>query len=110
MIYIDKGNAAFRRTRNSEYIDKSGLIAVINQTLFTRQKFTCVTRSRRFGKSMAVELKYNDTVNTALDQIQRRQYPRKVAEYTGDILLVAVSFDRKTKEHQCRIERLKIED
>ena len=46
-IYIDKGNGVFSRTRNSEYVDKSGLIAVINNTLFTRQKFTCVTRSRR---------------------------------------------------------------
>ena len=55
-IYIDKGNAAFRQSRNSEYIDKSGLIAVVNRTLFTRQKFTCVTRCRRFGKSMAAEM------------------------------------------------------
>jgi len=56
MIYIDKGNGAFRQTRKSEYIDKSGLIAVVNQTLFTRQSFTCLTRSRRFGKSMAAEM------------------------------------------------------
>ena len=56
MIYIDKGNAAFRQSRNSEYIDKSGLIAVVNKTLFTEQKFTCVTRCRRFGKSMAAKM------------------------------------------------------
>ena len=55
-IYINKGNVLFRQTRNSEYIDKSGLIAVVNQTLFTRQRYTCVTRSRRFGKSMAAEM------------------------------------------------------
>ena len=55
-IYIDKGNAAFRQSRNSEYIDKSGLIAVVNRTLFTEQKFTCVTRCRRFGKSMAAKM------------------------------------------------------
>ena len=55
-IYIDKGNAAFRQSRNSEYIDKSGLIEVVNRTLFTRQKFTCVTRCRRFGKSMAAKM------------------------------------------------------
>ena len=55
-IYIDKGNGLFRQVRNSEYVDKSGLIAVINQTLFTEQKFTCVTRSRRFGKSMAAKM------------------------------------------------------
>jgi hypothetical protein len=55
-IYINKGNVLFRQSRNSEYIDKSGLIAVVNQTLFTRQRYTCVTRSRRFGKSMAAEM------------------------------------------------------
>ena len=56
MFYIDKGNGAFRQTRKSEYIDKSGLIAVVNQTLFTEHKFTCVTRCRRFGKSMAAKM------------------------------------------------------
>lgn len=55
-IYIDKGNEGFRSTRNSEYVDKSGLIAVVNSTLFTRQRFSCVTRSRRFGKTMAAEM------------------------------------------------------
>ena len=55
-IYIDKGNGGFAKTRMSEYIDKSGLIGVINRTLNTRQQFTCVTRSRRFGKSMAAEM------------------------------------------------------
>jgi len=55
-IFINKGNLGFRQTRKSEYIDKSGLIGVVNQTLFTRQKFTCVTRCRRFGKSMAAEM------------------------------------------------------
>ena len=52
-IYINKGYGGFRQTRNSEYIDKSGLIAVVNKTLFTDYKFSCVTRCRRFGKSMA---------------------------------------------------------
>lgn len=55
-IYINKGNIGFRQARNSEYVDKSGLIGIVNKTLFTRQKFTCVTRSRRFGKSMAAEM------------------------------------------------------
>lgn len=55
-IYINKGNGGFRQIRNSEYVDKSGLITVVNKTLFTRMKFTCVTRSRRFGKSMAAEM------------------------------------------------------
>ena len=55
-IYINKGNEGFRSTRNSEYVDKSGLIAIVNATLFTRQRFSCITRSRRFGKTMAAEM------------------------------------------------------
>jgi len=55
-IYINKGNAAFRQSRNSEYVDKSGLIGIVNRKLFTEQKYTCVTRSRRFGKSMAAKM------------------------------------------------------
>ena len=55
-MYINKGNSSFRMTRNSEYVDKSGLISVINTTLFTRMRFSCVSRCRRFGKSMAAEM------------------------------------------------------
>ena len=51
--YINIGNAGFQRARNSEYVDKSGLIAVINSTINTEQSFSCVSRCRRFGKSLA---------------------------------------------------------
>ncbi len=54
--YINIGNAGFQRIRRSEYIDKSGLIAVVNKTLFTEQSLSCVTRCRRFGKSMAAKM------------------------------------------------------
>ncbi len=55
-VYINIGNAGFQRVRNSEYVDKSGLIAVVNSTLFTERGFSCVTRSRRFGKSVAAKM------------------------------------------------------
>ena len=55
-ILIHRGNVDFREALNSEYVDKTGLIAVVNSTLFTRQKFSCVTRCRRFGKSMAAQM------------------------------------------------------
>lgn len=54
--YINVGNEGFRRIRNSEYVDKSGLIPVVNRTLFTEQSFSCVSRCRRFGKSMAAKM------------------------------------------------------
>lgn len=55
-MYINKGNNGFRMIRNSEYVDKSGLINVINRTLFTEWRFSCITRCRRFGKSMAAKM------------------------------------------------------
>ncbi len=55
-IIVNRGNYDFREALNSEYVDKTGLIAVVNSTLFTRQKFSCVTRCRRFGKSMAAQM------------------------------------------------------
>lgn len=55
-IYINKGNEGFQSCRNSEYVDKSPLIAIVNKTLFTEQRFSCVTRCRRFGKTMAAKM------------------------------------------------------
>ncbi|MBR6980250.1 MAG: AAA family ATPase [Prevotella sp.] len=54
--YINLGNAGFQRIRNSEYVDKTALIASVNKTLFTENCFSCVTRCRRFGKSMAAKM------------------------------------------------------
>ena len=56
--YINIGNAGFQSARNGEYVDKSGLIEVVNGTLFTERRFGCVTRCRRFGKSMAAKMLY----------------------------------------------------
>ena len=55
--------------------------------------------------ALVIELKFNNTADTAIDQIKRKQYPAKIAEYTGDILLVGINYDRETKLHTCRIER-----
>ncbi len=55
-IFINTGNEAFLSARNGEYVDKSGLIAIINSTLFSTRRFSCVTRSRRFGKSLAAQM------------------------------------------------------
>lgn len=54
--YINTGNAGFQSSRNGEYVDKSGLISIVNGTLFTERRFSCVTRCRRFGKSMAAKM------------------------------------------------------
>lgn len=54
--YINRGNAGFVKYTTSEYIDKTGMIAFINSTLGGADMLTCVTRPRRFGKSIAANM------------------------------------------------------
>ena len=54
--YINKGNSEFRDIVTHEYVDKTSLIPLINATLNSERRYSCVTRSRRFGKSMAAKM------------------------------------------------------
>ena len=54
--YLNPGNSGFCRIRNSVYVDKSGLIRLVNQTLNTPRCLTCISRPRRFGKSFAAKM------------------------------------------------------
>lgn len=55
--YVNPGNAAFQEAINSKiYIDKTELISYTNSILNTKQKNICVSRPRRFGKSMAADM------------------------------------------------------
>ena len=55
--FLNPGTKGFRESLNSAiYIDKSGLLAVSNSVLNTKQKYMCVSRPRRFGKSMAMDM------------------------------------------------------
>ena len=56
--FVNIGSDGFRSARNSEYVDKSRLIEVVNATLNTESRFTCVSRARRFGKSIGARMLY----------------------------------------------------
>lgn len=56
--YLNKGNDGFRSARNSEFVDKSQLIEIVNATLNSERQYTCVSRARRFGKSIGAEMLY----------------------------------------------------
>ncbi len=43
---------------------------------------------------------------TAIEQIKEKKYPISVEAYTGEILLVGISYDKKSKVHQCMIEEI----
>lgn len=56
-IYLNPDNNGFWESIRSEiYVDKTGLIAYTNNYMNTRQKFMCVSRPRRFGKTMTLEM------------------------------------------------------
>lgn len=55
--YLNPGAFSFRGSLRSKiYVDKSELIARTNEVLCTEQKYICVSRPRRFGKSMAANM------------------------------------------------------
>lgn len=54
--YLNPGNQGFQSIRNGIYVDKTGLIDHINQTINTAFKLTCFSRPRRFGKSFAAKM------------------------------------------------------
>ena len=56
--------------------------------------------------ALVVELKWNQKVQTAIQQIKDRKYPSSISDYTGDILLVRINYDKKSKKHQCIIEKV----
>ena len=55
-IYLNPGNKGFQEILQSEYVDKTGLIDLVNKTVGTMQKLTCISRPRRFGKSYAAKM------------------------------------------------------
>lgn len=54
--YINPGNVSFAEIVRSNYVDKTDLIAVLNRTIGTAQKLTCISRPRRFGKTFAAKM------------------------------------------------------
>ncbi len=58
--------------------------------------------------AMIVELKWNETSESALEQIKKRNYPAILNGYVGEMVLVGINYDEKTKNHSCKIERIEL--
>lgn len=59
--------------------------------------------------ALLVELKWNKEVKAAIQQMKEKKYPTVLEHYTGNILFVGISYDKKSKEHRCRIEEYRLE-
>lgn len=54
--------------------------------------------------ALVIELKWDHKVKTAIDQIKRQEYCKSLEEYTGNILMVGISYEKDSKKHTCLIE------
>ena len=54
--YVNPGNQAFKEIADEGYVDKTGLIGLINDTIGRKNKLTCISRPRRFGKTYAAKM------------------------------------------------------
>lgn len=57
--------------------------------------------------ALVIELKHNKSTESALQQIKEKNYCQALNNYKGNLLFVGISYDEKTKEHTCRIEKMK---
>ncbi len=56
--------------------------------------------------AMIVELKWDHEAETAIDQIKEKKYPKGLEGHRDNLLIVGISYDKKTKKHSCRIEEV----
>ena len=56
--------------------------------------------------AMIIELKWNQEVKTAIDQIKEKKYPKGLEKYKDHLLIVGISYDKNTKKHTCLIEEM----
>lgn len=93
--YLNPGNFSFRGSLRSRiYVDKSELIARTNEALCTEQKYICVSRPRRFGKSMAA--------NMLAAYYDRSEHTEELFEN------LAISKDKSYKENLNQYDVIKI--
>ena len=56
--------------------------------------------------AIVLELKYNHSAETAIDQIKAKHYTESLIDYVGEVVLVGINYDKESKSHRCVIERM----
>ena len=60
--------------------------------------------------ALMIELKWNKSAEGAIDQIKKKNYPKSLEGYGGEILLVGINYDKEApageRKHSCAIERI----
>lgn len=110
-----------------QYNDENSLSCTIHLTFYFAQEYYNMVREYPSGKGFAdicliprkshpdkaaaiIELKWNKNAQGAIDQIRNKQYVNAFKDYHGNLLLVGINYDKKTKRHSCKIEKYQITD
>jgi hypothetical protein len=56
--------------------------------------------------AVVLELKYDHSADTAIAQIRHNHYGDALKAFVGEVVLVGINYDKKTKRHECKIERI----
>ena len=112
----------FENTSILKYNDENSLSCVLSLAYYSAKKNYVMYREMQGGEGFAdmvfiprkncsspafiVELKWDKSAETAIDQIKQRKYFECLKDYSGEILLVGVNYDKDTKEHACIIEKI----
>ena len=64
-------------------------------------------RKKQFAEkpALVVELKWDKSAEGAIKQIKDKKYFESLEEYQDNLLLIGINYDKKTKEHVCKIEK-----
>ena len=105
-----------------KYNDENSLACVISLAYYSARKSYTIYREMPAGKGFAdlifiprkncnfpafiVELKRNQTADSAISQIKQKKYADCLQDYSGELLLVGISYSETTKEHSCKIEKI----
>ena len=55
--------------------------------------------------AIIIELKVDQSTTVALNQIENKRYAQPLEGYHGNVLRVAVNYNRKSKKHECEIRK-----
>ena len=115
---------------NKTYNSEAALSYAVQLAYYAGQKYYTTIQELDSGKGYAdlvylpsphypdkpallIELKYDKTIETAADQIRRKNYPQKLEHYKGNILLISVNYEKELdstdamyKHHSCKIEKV----
>ena len=103
-----------------QYNNENSLACVISLAYYSARKNYIIHREFPTGKGFAdivfmprkntqnpviiVELKWDCTADGAIKQIKEKNYIEALKDYSGQIILAGINYNKKTKKHECIIE------